>query len=348
MIPTVSSLTMGAQTQLLVNQIQKQLTVAQTELASGRVADAGIDLGANETQSFALRQAIDQINSFTSTNSIVSTELNATQGALTSVASNGSAFANALLTAQSTGGDPALLQQNAASSLATFTSLMNTESGGSFVFAGQNIGSQPLQDFNQTPPSAAQTALDTAFQSAFGVSVGSPTASAITPAQMQQFLGNQFAALFDDTAWKSDWSSADDQPNSAKISANQTITSSVSANDPSFRQMATAMTMVAGLGIGSLSESTRQTVIAAATQAMQSGLQGLTSVQASFGLAQQTVTNANATNSQQLSFLNTQVGDLESVDPTQLAVQISDWKTQLETSYSLTAQLQNLSLVKYL
>jgi flagellar hook-associated protein 3 FlgL len=106
--------------------------------------------------------------------------------------------------------------------------------------------------------------------------------------------------------------------------------------------------MVAGLGLGSLNASTQQAVIVAATQAMQAGLHGVTTVQAAVGMAQQNLSQADTTNSQQLSFLNSQVSDLESVDPTQLSVQINDLKTQLETTYSLTAQLQNLSLVKYL
>jgi flagellar hook-associated protein 3 FlgL len=348
MIATVSSFGMAAQTQLQVNQLQKQLTTAQNELSSGRVTDAGVDLGGNEYQSVVLRQAIDQINSFTSSNAVVSTALDATQGALTSVAANGSAFSNALLSAQSSGGDPALLQQNALNSLSSFTGLMNTTSTEGYLFAGQNSSAPPLSAFDQTPPSAAQTALDAAFQSAFGVAIGSPGASAITPAQMQQFLGNQFAALFGDPAWASTWSSAEDQTASNRISGSQSVNSSVSANDPAFRQMASAMTMVAGLGLGSLNASTQQAVIAAATQAMQAGLQGVTSVKATVGMAQQNLSQANTTNSQQLSFLNSQVSDLESVDPTQLSVQINDLKTQLETTYSLTAQLQNLSLVKYL
>jgi flagellar hook-associated protein 3 FlgL len=65
-------------------------------------------------------------------------------------------------------------------------------------------------------------------------------------------------------------------------------------------------------------------------------------------LAQKTVSDARDRTTRETSFLTSRVSDLESVDPSQLAIEINALRTQLETTYSLTAQLQNLNLVKYL
>jgi flagellar hook-associated protein 3 FlgL len=49
-----------------------------------------------------------------------------------------------------------------------------------------------------------------------------------------------------------------------------------------------------------------------------------------------------------MTILQTQIGNLDNVNSYQVATQISNLQTQIETSYELTAQLQNLSLSKYL
>ncbi|TPV98887.1 MAG: hypothetical protein USCAAHI_01686 [Beijerinckiaceae bacterium] len=50
----------------------------------------------------------------------------------------------------------------------------------------------------------------------------------------------------------------------------------------------------------------------------------------------------------QMNILSTQIGNLENVNTYEVSTQITDLQTQIETSYSLTSQLQQLSLVKYL
>jgi hypothetical protein len=48
------------------------------------------------------------------------------------------------------------------------------------------------------------------------------------------------------------------------------------------------------------------------------------------------------------NILSTQISNLENVNTYEVSTQITDLQSQIETSYSLTSQLQQLSLVKYL
>jgi flagellar hook-associated protein 3 FlgL len=50
----------------------------------------------------------------------------------------------------------------------------------------------------------------------------------------------------------------------------------------------------------------------------------------------------------QMNILSTQIGNLESVNTYEVSTRITDLQTQIETSYKLTADLQQLSLVHYL
>ena len=50
----------------------------------------------------------------------------------------------------------------------------------------------------------------------------------------------------------------------------------------------------------------------------------------------------------QINFLSSQASALVAVDPSMLATQISELQTQIQASYEITSQLQQLSLVSYL
>ena len=74
----------------------------------------------------------------------------------------------------------------------------------------------------------------------------------------------------------------------------------------------------------------------------------LTTTQATLGSAQQSVTDANTNMSAQMTILQTQINNLDSVNLYQTSTLVSSLTTQIQTAYSLTAALQKLSLVNYL
>lgn len=106
--------------------------------------------------------------------------------------------------------------------------------------------------------------------------------------------------------------------------------------------------MVASLGTQNLSSDALQTVITTATSLVQQGITGLTNMQTDLGVTQDAMTQANTQMSVQMSILTTQIDNLEQVNTYQASTQLTNLQTQIETSYSLTSQLQKLSLVNYL
>jgi flagellar hook-associated protein 3 FlgL len=81
---------------------------------------------------------------------------------------------------------------------------------------------------------------------------------------------------------------------------------------------------------------------------MNTGLSSLTNLQASVGTVQNDITSANNQMSVEMNVLSTQIGNLENVNPFQAQTEVTNLQTQIETSYELTSQLSQLSLVKYL
>ena len=224
----------------------------------------------------------------------------------------------------------------------------NATSGDQYVFGGINSSVAPMADYYSTPPSAAKTAVDAAFQAAFGVLPTDAAAASITPAQMQTFLTGPFAALFSGANWTSDWSSASSANTTAEIAPGQTVTTSTNANQTAFQQVAQAYAMLSEFGGSQLSASAQQAVASAATSLLTQGQAGLTNLQASLGASQSAVTDANNSMSTQLTLLQKQIGGLDNVDQNATAATISSLTNQIQMAYELTARIQQLNLAQYL
>ena len=343
MLNAVSTSTLFAGPRNAVTTLQAKLSEAETEQSTGMLADPVKSLGSQVGLLESLQSQATSLSNMQSSNAIADTTLTVSQNVLSSVSSDAQTFLNSLISAQNTG-DVSTLATQAQSLLDSFTSDMNTASAGAYVFGGTNSSVAPIANYSGAP----QTATAAAFQTAFGFPQSSSQASSITTTQMQQFLSGGFANLFADPAWTTNWSQASGTGTSAVISPGQSVATTVSANGNAFRQLASAYTSIADLGVSSLNSSTQQTVLTSALNQVSSAMQGISDMQTTLGLSQSQLTNANTALQTQASTVNDMVSQLDGVDPYQAATALTDLTTQLETAYSLTNQLSKLGLVNYL
>ena len=234
------------------------------------------------------------------------------------------------------------------SALQSLISGANTTSGDQYVFGGINSAVAPMADYYSTPTSAAKTAVDQAFQTTFGVLPTDPGAANISASAMQSFLSGPFAALFQGASWSTDWSSASSDNTSATIAPGQTVTTSTNANQPGFQQLAQAYTMLSEFGGSALSTDAQQAVATAASSLVSQGDDSMINIQAGLGSSQSAVTSANNSMSSQLTILQGQLGNLDNVNSTATAAEISSLTNQIQMAYELTSRLQTLNLAQYL
>ena len=114
------------------------------------------------------------------------------------------------------------------------------------------------------------------------------------------------------------------------------------------RKLVSAYTMVADLGTANLNQSAFQKVVDQASKLTAEAIQGLTTMQADLGSAQQRVTDANSRMTAQRDIITNHVGALEGVDPYEASSRLSALMTQIETAYAMTGRIQNLTLLNYL
>ena len=126
------------------------------------------------------------------------------------------------------------------------------------------------------------------------------------------------------------------------------MTTSTNANQPGFQQLAQAYTMLSEFGGSALSSDAQQAVATAASSLVSQGVDSMINIQAELGSSQSAVTSANNSMSSQLTILQGQLGNLDNVNSTATAAEISSLTNQIQMAYELTSRLQQVNLAQYL
>lgn len=345
---SVSSQYLSSVLNLPMSQAKSALAAAEVEASTGQYADLGLQLGEKSGYELSLRNQASQLQTLTDANSVAATSLATSQSALTSIARDSQTALQSLATWTSGDTTSAILPNLGASALKSLIASANTAANGQYVFGGINAGAAPLADYFSTPASAAKSAIDAAFQTTFGFPPTDPAAATIPASALQSFLNGPFAAQFQGAGWSANWSAASNTNTSQVIAPGRTIATSTNANQPGFRDLAQAYTMLSEFGGAPFSASARQLVATSASTLIAQGANAMTGAAATMGAAQASVTSANEAMTSQKAILQTELGGLDNADPAQTATKINDLMTQLQTSYQLTARLQKMSLAQYL
>ena len=343
---SISTAALSAIPRQSMNQAQGALARAQIELSSGRLADIGLGIGAATGRYVSLAAQGSRLQAIKDSNATASTKLTATTTALDALRTSATRFLTSLTGATSSGTVPGTLVAEAGADLDDLTGTLNTTVAGESIFAGINSAVTPLTAY--APGSASKAAVDASFASAFGTTQGASSASSIGGPAMQSYLDGAFADLFGASGYAATWSSASDQVTTAQISSSETVDTSVSANAQPFRQLAQAYTMVKEFGGANFSAPAGQAVMGSAMKLVSSAIAGLTSAETAVGASQSAVSDADDRITSQVDYLTTQTASMVDVDPSDLSIKISDLKTQIQASYEITSELQQLSLVNYL
>lgn len=344
----ISTVTLNSSPRTNLALMQKRLADANKEVATGRHADVGLTLGDRAGRTVSLRREMGSLSAMIISNGLAKARLDQTQSALAGLNALGETFQQAVISLPSTALSVDVLKRQAQDGLETLTSTLNATDGRSYLFAGINTSVRPMAAYGDAP----KAAVDAALVAKFGLSAAGPQddvsgLAAITPADMADFLDTEFSALFDSASWTSTWSTASDQPQRSRISPTETVDTSASANNGALRNLAKALTMIADIGIAHLSEETRAVVVARARDTVNGALSEMVSDRAILGVSQQRLDVANTRMQTTRDVVEQRISAFETVDPVAAKVEIDQLSTQIEMSYSLTANILRLSIMNY-
>lgn len=344
----VSTSSLTSETKSSISRVQSRLIEAQSELTSGRHADVGLALGSKTGLAVSLRQEKLQATTLRDTNSLVATRLKATQLSLQNISDLTQNYLGTVVRGQATTASAGTLVAEARSALTSLGDSLNTSVDGQYLLSGINSDVRPVQGYFASPISDARQAVATAFQAEFGFAQGGPAAESITYAQMTNFLENRFSAEFADPNWTANWSAASDRNVRSRISRLDLVETSTNANEQVFRDLTASMVMIADLGFDSLNDNARQAIIDKAVKLTGNAVGGIAELQSSLGVTQERVATSSNILDIQVNQFTKMIDDLEAVDPTEVATRISTLMTQLESAYSITKRMHDLSILNYL
>jgi len=328
-------------------RMQADLVKATKESSTGRVADVGLALGGRTTQAVTFQRDLDRLNGIIDSNALVGARLTSTQDSLGQLSDVAQSFLSALTSAVSGDSSSTITQTAGASALQQMTDILNTSVNGEYLFAGTNTDVKPIEDFTAAG-SPAKAAFDASFTSYFGFPQNDPAAANITAAQMDDFITTKVEPQFLGSDWQANWSNATDDQITSRISLNETTQTSVSANEQGIRKLAMAAAMVSTLFTGNISQAGQNVIVSRAQKLVGESMGGIVQVQSQVGLAQKRLSDASDRMKTQVDLFEKHILDLEGVDPAQAATRVADLTQHIETSFALTARLQQLSLLNYL
>jgi len=345
----ISSIALADSTRSQIMKQTSNLNKLQIEMSTLRKADIGLALGSQTGEAVSVRAEYNFLNSIKDTNKLTSSRLDVSQAAMGNINTNAQDVMASLIAVRDTNGAANAALAEASSAMASMTSMLNTQQNGSYLFSGLNVGVQPMEDYFAAG-AANKNAVDTAFRTHFGTS-NPPTdaeLAAITPAAMENYLDTVLPIQFDNANWAANWSDASDTNTSVQIAINETITSSVSANEQAFRDLAEGYAMILSTGDARLSDETYRTVLDKAIEKIGGAINGVTDLMGVLGTSQQRLKRASEGLDIQTTLLNERINSLENVNKEETAVLLNSALTQLETSYAVSARMQRLSLLNYL
>ena len=342
----VSTLMLSSSLRSSITNNQSALTKASKEATTGRFADVGLELGTGTGRDVALRADFNFADQLVDTNELVAGRLDVTQNRITQLGKTASEFLKNLIAARDAESGAKIIMPSASANLQDVIGALNVSYNGSYLFGGINTQTVPIT--NYTTGSASKNQVDADFLASFGFSQSAPGVSTITPAQMQNFLDTTFDAEFASPAWNTNWSTATDPVMQSRISTTEVADTSVSANEPAFRKLAEAYTMMADLGNTTMDQSTFQVVVDKAIGLVGNAITDLATLGGNVGTVQQRITKATDKLKTQQDILNNQIVGMEKVDPAEASVRVNTLQTQIQTALALTSQLQKISLINYL
>jgi len=345
-ISFISSNTISQSLRNHVTRMQNDLMKAETEMSSYRVYDRGLTLGARTGQTISFTRDIARLEGIRDSNGLVSGRLTATQNSLTQLHGMATDFMSALTTASSDSTVVGTAQSQALAMMKSLDSIMNGAFNGEYLFAGINTDMRPINDFTD-PAAPNRTAYDAAFFGHFGFAQDDPAVAGLSAADIDTFLDTVAEPQFMGAGW-SNWSNATDEVIVSRIALNETVDTSVTANKDAFRKLAMAATTAYDLLQAPLNSGAQSAVLERAVALVSEAMAGIASIQSDTGILENRVTAASERIELQVNVFTKNVQSLEGIDPYEVSTRISQLLGQIETSYTLTARIQQLSLTRYL
>ncbi|HTW26865.1 MAG TPA: flagellin [Acetobacteraceae bacterium] len=341
----------GLTTRLLADStsLKSRMDQLTAESASGLVSSTYSGLGSGGRVSLDLNPVIAAAQAEQTNISVANTRLSVTQNAMSQISAIASQFYTSTLSLTSqTSSEVDTVAVQAQQALQQVASLLDTQDGGVYVFAGQDTANPPVPD----PENILNSNFVTQIQSAVAglAANGGAATAAATLAAAEAPANSPFSATLG--TQQATVQLAPGQTIPVGIIANQNATAVQTGTSTTGSYIVDLMRSLATLaslngGQASLGQPF-QDLLQDSTTSLTGVISAMATDTATLGSTQDELTSINNGLTSTVNALTTQVSDVQDVDMTTTATQLSQVQTQLQASYKLIADLSNFSLVTFM
>lgn len=221
--------------------------------------------------------------------------------------------------------------RTARSALESIVSALNTNVGNRTLMGGAQVSSAPLANAD-------------VMIADLQVAIGGATTPGAIEAAVTAWFDDQ-AGGFTTLAYQGDTGPAIER----RLSETKSISLNARADDPAIKEILKSAALAALVNeLPGLDSSTKATLLQNAGTGLFGGSEGIVAVQARIGAVEAEVEQAKTEMSAQRLGLEMARNDLVSADPFETASRLQSVQLQLETHYSVTARLSQLSLLRFI
>ncbi|GER08590.1 hypothetical protein GCM10007972_23700 [Iodidimonas muriae] len=242
----------------------------------------------------------------------------------------------------------ASLQNAARGALDEVVAALNVSDGSRFLFSGVAGDRSPLQDFATVNPATGFSPKDV-IDAAILANPPVDAASATTFLASLDDIFNDVGPAgqnFEETFYNGAPSGSPRVE--ARLADDVTVSMGMDANDGAVRDIIKGLAVFASFDPAGLAPDAYRTIMQGAFDSLTSGLDDLRVAQSQLGNDQRLAANISTRNDALSGLINERVVTLESADPFETQIRLQGLIGQLETAFTLTSRIANLSLINFL
>ena len=313
---------------------ENSINTLSAQLNSGKISTSLEGYGASASTILNLTDSVNETQAFITNGTQVNTVLTAYDTTLTQLGSDASQL-NTALTQLSPSNPTSIttLQSLIKGLMVDVGATLNAQVGDRFLYSGTRFNTQPVTDLTQLPLPTTPTP--------FAPVVPNTTALPSPPNPPGTF--NSPLPTYDTQSPATDPNNQAYATQTANVSANATVTYGITSNDPTFQALVYAL-QEAQAGT-SATGATQQQFFSNAISAVQTAVSGIQNLQQQNDNAEVVIKDQQTVQKQTIDNLQNQLGNLQDVDSTTVATELTSVENQLQASFKVTSSFLNLSIL---
>ncbi len=321
--------------QFMLRVLREQMIESQRESTSGKKSESIAGLGSSgASKAVAFRSQNTLLDTYGRNLTINKTRMDVMDKSLLSVTNSAREMMNQLREQlQNSTPYATILSDDAATHLKSVTDKLNTQLDGRFLFGGDAVQDMPFNNL---------AALNTNISAQVTAAIGNPATTQASFTADVRTVSNSNLGVNTATVTAGSVS--------FRASDNSDIDYTIKASGSGFEDILRGLSIVANLPqpTNAVEQANYWNMVNAAIDLLDQGATKVDEYQAKLGYQANNVESLITSHKETYASIEEYLSDVEDVDMAEAAIKFGNLKTQLETSYSIVANLKDLSLINYI